>query len=207
MPETGRVPLEFPATVPGGEEKANQRVANILLLYSTVYGHTVKISEFIQADAAARGDTVTIRPLDQGAADGDQFDAIVIGASIRHGKHNPAVSEFARANLALLQRKPSAFFSVSLIARKPTRNTPESNQYVREFLRKTPWQPRTVGVFGGVLDYQRYGWFDRAAIRFIMKITKGPTDVHTNVEFTDWDAVRQFAARVAALARGQGPSA
>jgi len=178
-------------------------VANILLLYSTVYGHTVKISEFIRADAAARGDTVTLRPLDEGAADGDAFDAIVIGASIRHGKHNPGVAEFARANLGLLERKPSAFFSVSLIARKPTRNTPESNQYVREFLRKTPWKPRTVGVFGGVLDYQRYNWFDRGAIRFIMMITKGPTDVHTNVEFTDWEAVRRFSAQVAELARGQ----
>ncbi len=178
-------------------------MANILLLYSTVYGHTVKISEFIQADAAARGDTVTLRALDGGAADGDAFDAIVIGASIRHGKHNPAVAEFARANLGLLERKPSAFFSVSLIARKPTRNTPESNQYVREFLRRTPWQPRAVGVFGGVLDYQRYNWFDRGAIRFIMRITKGPTDLHTNVEFTDWEAVRRFSMQVSELARGR----
>jgi len=34
-------------------------------------------------------------------------------------------------------------------------------------------------------------------------ITKGPTDVHTNVEFTDWEAVRRFSAQVAELARGQ----
>lgn len=206
MPESRAVPLEFQLPSPAARQ-GESRVANILLLYSTVYGHTVKISEFIQADAAVRGDTVTMRPLDEGAADGDGFDAIVIGASIRHGKHNPAVAEFARANLGLLQRRPSAFFSVSLIARKPTRNTPESNQYVRDFLRKTPWKPSAVGVFGGVLDYQRYNWFDRAAIRLIMKITKGPTDVHTNVEFTDWDAVRQFSSRVSDLARGQGPAA
>jgi menaquinone-dependent protoporphyrinogen oxidase len=180
-------------------------VANILLLYSTVYGHTAKISQFLQAEATARGDVVEVRPLEQGAADGDRYDAIVIGASIRHGKHNPAVAEFARANLDLLTRRPSAFFSVSLIARKPTRNTPESNQYVREFLRRTPWQPRVVGVFGGVLDYQRYRVFDRYAIRFIMMITKGPTDLYTNVEFTDWDAVREFGRRVSALATaGQG---
>jgi menaquinone-dependent protoporphyrinogen oxidase len=60
-----------------------------------------------------------------------------------------------------------------------------------------------VGVFGGVLDYQRYNWFDRAAIRFIMRITKGPTDLHTNVEFTDWDAVRRFSQQVSELARGR----
>jgi len=52
-----------------------------------------------------------------------------------------------------------------------------------------------------VLDYQRYGWFDRYAIRLIMTITKGPTDLHTNVEFTNWDAVKRFAEQVSALAR------
>jgi menaquinone-dependent protoporphyrinogen oxidase len=57
-------------------------------------------------------------------------------------------------------------------------------------------------VFGGVLDYQRYGVFDRYAIRFIMTLTKGPTDLHTNVEFTNWDAVRAFAGQVSELARG-----
>src|SRR5512136_3189234 len=71
--------------VPGldGHYEANTRVANILLLYSTVYGHTVKIGEFIKAEAAAKGDTVVLRALAEGAADGDSFDAIVIGASIR----------------------------------------------------------------------------------------------------------------------------
>jgi menaquinone-dependent protoporphyrinogen oxidase len=97
---------------------------------------------------------------------------------------------------------PSAFFSVSLIARKPTRSTAESNPYVRTFLERSPWKPALVGVFAGELDYQRYGPFDRYAIRFIMTLTKGPTDLRTKVEFTDWDAVDRFAGRVGALANG-----
>ena len=93
-----------------------------------------------------------------------------------------------------------AFFSVSLIARKPTRQTPETNQYVREFLARSPWKPQLIGIFGGVLDYQRYRVFDRYAIRLIMTLTRGPTDLHTNVEFTDWDRVDAFARELAALA-------
>ena len=38
-----------------------------------------------------------------------------------------------------------------------------------------------VGVFGGELDYQRYGLFNRYMIRLIMTINKGPTDLHTKV--------------------------
>ena len=182
-------------------------MSRILLLYSSVYGHTLKISEFIKADAAARGDVVEVRPLAQGAADVSRFNAIVVGSSIRHGKHHAEVMEFVQAQHAMLDSKPSAFFSVSLIARKPTRQTPETNQYVREFLARSPWKPRLVGIFGGVLDYQRYRLFDRYAIRLIMTLTRGPTDLHTNVEFTDWDKVKEFSAAISALAAGMGVAA
>ncbi|HET7202615.1 MAG TPA: menaquinone-dependent protoporphyrinogen IX dehydrogenase [Steroidobacteraceae bacterium] len=179
-------------------------MSKILLLYSSVYGHTLKISQFIEADAATRGDVVDVRPLAQGAGDASGYDAIVVGSSIRHGKHHAEVMQFVQARKALLDSKPSAFFSVSLIARKPTRQTPETNQYVREFLAKSPWKPGLVGIFGGVLDYQRYGIVDRYAIRLIMTLTRGPTDLHTNVEFTDWDKVREFSAGVSALAARRG---
>jgi menaquinone-dependent protoporphyrinogen IX oxidase len=36
-----------------------------------------------------------------------------------------------------------------------------------------------------------------------MTLTKGPTDLHTNVEFTDWDKVREFSNRLSALAAGR----
>ena len=180
------------------------RVSRILLLYSSFYGHTRKVAEFIQADAATRGDVVDVRPLSQGAADAAAFDAVVVGSSIRHGKHHAEVVEFVRAQHAMLQSRPGAFFSVSLVARKPTRQTPETNQYVREFLVRSPWKPQLIGIFAGVLDYQRYRTFDRYAIRLIMTLTRGPTDLHTNVEFTDWDKVREFSRGLSALAAAPG---
>ena len=175
-------------------------MSRILLLYSSFYGQTRKISEFIRDELAPRGDEVVVRPLTEGAADAERFDALVVGSSIRHGKHHAEVVDFVRAHRELLELRPNAFFSVSLIARKPHKQTAESNQYVRAFLARSPWQPQLVGIFAGVLDYQRYGTFDRYAIRFIMTLTKGPTDLHTNVEFTNWDKVREFAAQLAALA-------
>jgi menaquinone-dependent protoporphyrinogen IX oxidase len=33
-----------------------------------------------------------------------------------------------------------------------------------------------------------------------MTLTRGPTDLHTNVEFTDWDKVREFGSALSALA-------
>jgi menaquinone-dependent protoporphyrinogen oxidase len=85
------------------------------------------------------------------------------------------------------------------VARKPEKNTPETNPYVKAFLARSPWQPKLVGVFAGNLDYQRYRFMDRHIIRFIMTLTGGPTDLHTKIEFTDWDRVREFAGQVTAL--------
>jgi menaquinone-dependent protoporphyrinogen oxidase len=174
-------------------------VARILFLYSSVYGQARKVCERIRSNLAASGHSADVVPIDEAGTDPSSYDAIVIGASIRHGKHNPAVMEFILRHQALLEARPSAFFSVSLVARKPGKNTAETNPYTKAFLARSPWKPGVAAVFGGVLDYQRYGLFDRYAIKLIMTITKGPTDLHTAVEFTDWDAVDRFAGRIGGL--------
>jgi menaquinone-dependent protoporphyrinogen oxidase len=125
------------------------------------------------------------------------FERVVIGASIRYGKHRPVVFEFIDAHFQALQAKPSAFFSVNIVARKPQKNRPETNPYVRKFLEQIRWRPRELEVFAGKLDYPRYGFIDRQVIRFIMWLTKGPTDPTTVMEFTDWQRVDAFALRVA----------
>jgi menaquinone-dependent protoporphyrinogen oxidase len=175
-------------------------MSNTLLLHFSVYGQTRKICERLQAHLAESGINADVVPVAKPPADLERYDAIVIGASIRHGKHNPAVFDFIARHRALLEAKPSGFFSVNLVARKPGKNTPQTNPYVKAFLARSDWRPKLLDVFGGNLDYQRYQPFDRAAIRFIMWITRGPTDPRTNVEFTDWDEVRRFAGQIAALA-------
>ena len=132
---------------------------------------------------------------DAGALDLNSFERIVIGASIRYGHHQPIVAEFIGRHQALLESRPSAFFSVNIVARKPNKNTPETNPYCRKFLKSISWQPRLTAVFAGKLDYPSYGFVDRQMIRLIMLITKGPTDPKAVVEFTDWAQVEAFGPR------------
>ena len=178
-------------------------MAKTLLLYSSVYGLSRRICERLQASLAARGEQADVAALADTELDPAAYDAIVIGASIRHGKHNPSVLDFVRKHLDVLQAKPSAFFSVNLVARKPTKNTPQTNPYLRRFMAACPWQPKLLGVFAGELDYSRYGPLDRRMMQFVMWINKGPTDPKTQVAFTNWDEVERFAGQVAALAGGR----
>jgi menaquinone-dependent protoporphyrinogen oxidase len=178
-------------------------VAKTLLLYSTNYGLSKRICETIQASLAKRGESAEVVPLVGHSVDPKSFDAIVIGASIRHGKHSPAVLEFIRANQALLESKPSALFSVNLVARKPLKNTPQTNPYLKRLVAQSPWKPQLLGVFAGELDYSRYGPVDKHMMRFVMWINKGPTDFATRVQFTNWEEVERFAGQVEQLAAGR----
>ena len=175
-------------------------MASVLILYSTTDGQTQRICQRIQQHIETAGHQVTLLSItDDVVPDLSAFDKIVIGARIRYGKHQPEVFAFIKAHLAELQRVPTAFFSVNIVARKPEKNRAETNPYVRKFLKLTPWQPTLVDVFAGKLDYPRYGFFDRMMIRFIMFITKGPTDPTAVVEFTDWQRVEDFSRKVCAL--------
>ena len=182
-----------------------------LIAYSTVDGHTRKISEKLGQTLEAAGHAVTLAELgdeasiDQGPFDPRQFDLIVIGASIRYGKYRPALFEFIESNRDALETRRTAFFSVNLVARKPEKQTPETNPYiVKTFRKNTTWNPDQMAVFAGKVDYARYGFWDRQIIRMIMWMTHGPTDRSAKIEYTDWEAVDAFARSLSKACSGSG---
>ncbi len=169
-------------------------MANILIIYSTTDGHTVEICRRIIRVLEHKGHLVSLVSInDISQVDLTAFDKIVIGASIRYGKHSPKIVEFIRQHQPLLDSKPNGFFSVNVVARKPEKCQPDTNPYLKKFLKKITWKPKLLAVFAGKLDYPRYTPFDRFMIRLIMKITKGPTDATAVFEFTDWQKVEEFA--------------
>ena len=168
-------------------------MAKILLIYSTTDGQTEKISFRLQEVIEQQGHQVTLCSITDCSRIGLQsFDKIVIGASIRYGKHSPLVTDFVNRNKKLLDSIPNAFFSVNVVARKPGKNRPEGNPYLQKFLRRISWQPKELAVFAGRIDYPSYGVIDRMMIRLIMWMTKGPTDPKSVTEFTDWQQVEEF---------------
>ena len=175
-------------------------MAAILILYSTVDGHTREIARHIQRTLTEKAHEVPVAPIHDAAVLSLQnFDKIVVGASVRYGRYRPEVYEFGKRHAQRLDGKPTAFFSVNVVARKPGKDTPATNPYLRRFLKRSAWQPRETAVFAGKIDYPRYRALDRWMIRIIMWMTHGPTAPTAVVEFTDWQQVEAFARRVDAL--------
>ena len=65
-------------------------MAKILIIYSTTDGHTRRICERIKRVAEERDHDILLTVInDTPDIDLKSFDKIVIGASIRYGKHRP----------------------------------------------------------------------------------------------------------------------
>ena len=164
-----------------------------LIIYSSTDGQTKTICEKIKS-FSKNSESVKLISLEEASNFNLQsYEDIIIGASIRYGKHSKNLYKFISSNKETLEKKRSAFFSVNVVARKPEKNTPETNPYMKKFLKISNWKPDKLGVFAGKVNYPNYGFFDKYIIRLIMFITKGPTDTTKSFEFTDWSKVEDFA--------------
>ena len=164
-----------------------------LIIYSSTDGQTKKICETIKYHLALDEKIKIISLNEVNKVNLEKVEKIIIGASIRYGKHNKRVQNFVIKNKNILKSKKTAFFSVNVVARKEEKSTPETNPYVKKFLAKTNWKPNKVAVFGGKVDYPNYNFINRNVIRFIMMITNGPTNTENSYEFTNWEMVKKFA--------------
>lgn len=164
-----------------------------LIIYSSTDGQTKIICEKIK-NFSKNSESIKLISLEEAHDFNLQsYEDIIIGASIRYGKHNKNLYKFISSNKETLEKKRSSFFSVNVVARKPEKNTPETNPYMKKFLKISNWKPDKLGVFAGKVNYPNYGFFDKYIIRLIMFITKGPTDTSKSFEFTDWSKVEDFA--------------
>lgn len=166
------------------------------IIYSSVDGQTLKICNKLKEVFDQNNQDIELFSIDDFNGKVLDYDRLIIGASIRYGVHNKKIIDFINIHKKELDSIKTAFFSVNLVARKPEKQTPDTNPYVIKFFKTIDWEPTVVEVFAGMLDYKKYPFFDRIMIQFIMWMTKGPTDSNAKIEYTDWDRVREFGIRM-----------
>ena len=168
-------------------------MSKTLILYSTTDGQTKKICEYIKLNLKHRSEIDVLRLDKHMELSNENFDEIIIGASIRYGKYQKDLFDFIKKNKSTLESKNNAFFSVNVVARKSEKSKPDTNPYMKKFLESVTWRPKSLAVFAGKIDYPKYRFIDKQMIRFIMYLTNGPTNIDETYEFTDWSEVKKFA--------------
>jgi len=180
-------------------------VSSVLVLYGTGEGQTAKIAERIAATISERGHearAVDVRDRPDSFTL-EEYDAVVVGASIHVGKHQDEVRGFVTDNRDALSGMPTAFFQVSLSSATEEKRE-DAAGYVESFITETGWHPDRIGQFGGALRFSEYGFLKRLMMKRIAKdLLSQERSPNGDIEFTDWDAVDAFTADVAAFVEGR----
>ncbi|MER8530724.1 flavodoxin domain-containing protein [Mesorhizobium sp. M0814] len=177
---------------------------NILIVYGTTEGQTRKIAARTATHIREREHQVDL--LDSAALASDlklgHFDAFVIAASIHQEHHQETVTNFAFAHHELLNTKPAALISVSLSAALQDQKT-EAQKYVDRFVAVTGWQPCMTLLLGGALRFTKYDYFQEQFVKFVVMKSGDPSPERDH-EFTDWNALANFADRFLETAKQGG---
>jgi menaquinone-dependent protoporphyrinogen oxidase len=179
--------------------------APVLVAYASHDGHAAAIATRLADGLGGAAPHDLARDATPGAELARAPLAVLV-AAVRYGKHLPAAERFLATYAGLAAPPPLALASVNLTARKPEKNTPATNPYLKKLTARHGLAPAHQAVFAGKLDYPRYRWFDRQMIRLIMALTGGPTDATTVVDYTDWAAVDAFAAELGRALAAPAPA-
>jgi menaquinone-dependent protoporphyrinogen oxidase len=171
-------------------------MARLLIVYGSEEGQTAKIAQHMAALGRDRQHAVDLVHGKNiaGGFNLDNYDAVVVGASIHMGHHQKYMIDFAKRYRSALAPKLTAFFTVCLTAKsdKPA-DQAQVEQYVDEFIRATDWCPDQIAAFAGALLYSQYGLIKRWIMKSISKQTGGDLDATHDYEYTNWELVDEFA--------------
>lgn len=173
----------------------------VLVIHGSRFGQSTKIAHAIASELENAGiDTDLVELNSHTSIDPLHHNGLILVTSVRYGYFDRNAYRFIAKYRGWINTVPSLAVTVCLTARSPEKRSAQTNTYARKFLEKSKWSG-DIEVVAGSLEYPRYQPWDRLAIQMIMKITDGPTDPSTTIEYTDWDQVKQTAQRYIASYR------
>jgi menaquinone-dependent protoporphyrinogen oxidase len=179
-----------------------------LIVYASTHGHTGRIADRIADVLRDDGVDVDVRELtdDGPSIRPDEYEAVVVGASLHAGGHQKRMVHWLREHRQELDVRPNALFSVSLTAADHSEEArADAQTTVDHLIDETGWAPDNVALVAGALQYREYDMFTRVLMRIIARQHHISTDTSADVDLTDWDQVDRFAHHVGIQARLIGP--
>ncbi len=167
---------------------------NILVLYSTVEGHTRKIAHHVEEVVEKLGHDASVADVVQPGSFGlGSFGAAILCAPIHMGDYPAPFVNFLRDWADPLQDIPTALITVSLaIASKDKSERDEAKAFARQLEQKIGFRADYEHYAAGALKYLEYDFLRRWAMKNIAQKEGGPTDTSRDHELTDWQALDEF---------------
>jgi menaquinone-dependent protoporphyrinogen oxidase len=166
----------------------------VLIVYASKNGQTGLIAERIREVAASvEGVTASATAVEKvNENDVVVADVIIAASPVYRGRHDRMIERFIREHQSVLSQRSSALVSVSG-AMAAFNGRREAETTAQKFLDLTGWNPDRVALFAGAICYTRYNFIVRWIMKRIAAKQGLDTDTTRDFEYTDWDAVDQFA--------------
>ncbi|MEM7091280.1 MAG: flavodoxin domain-containing protein [Pseudomonadota bacterium] len=173
---------------------------NILIIYQTGEGQTLKIARFVEHYARDAGHAVQLTD----AADGvsaqafEGIDKVVLAAPVHERRHPGEFEALVAANVDLLNKHRPLMISVSLKAAFED-GQEEARDYLTEMEMRTGLDPSVEILAAGAVQSDSYDYYQSQIVKHVI-FAGQDIDMADGVrEFTDWAAlttgVSAFLAR------------
>lgn len=183
----------------------SESMAKALIVYASTEGQTAKVAHHVADVARGQGYDVEVHTAEEaveGAAPSPgTFDVVFAGGSLHEGRHQRSLRRFLREHASELASTTTGLFSLSLAAASDDAEERKgAEQCIDALVKETGFTPTARASVAGALRYTQYSWLKRFLMKRISAAHGGETDTSRDVEYTDWNAVTDFAEGVLAKA-------
>lgn len=172
-----------------------------LVAFGTKYGSTARVADEIATVLRGMGVTTDVRDLRRGGGpDPAAYDLLVLGSSIVMGGWSKGALRFLERNGPAVSGKRVALFACcASVLTDPGRVEEHERKYLAEVAARFGIaEPVAMGLFGGEIDFGKYGFLTKAVVRSVMRdplrdLEGRGIDIERPYDFRDWDAIRRWA--------------
>jgi len=180
----------------------NKNDDRVLVAYASRCGSTGGVADTIGHVLCAKGAYVDVRRIEN-VRDLKPYDAVVIGSAIHSDRWLSDASDFVIQNREVLSRIPVAYFLTCLTLVRPTEeNRQKASRFLDPVRSDVPEVvPIDIGLFAGVLDYDKLSF----VVRLVMKAKMKDRGVDEG-DYRDWSSIRSWAGVMASRLLNPGGS-
>jgi menaquinone-dependent protoporphyrinogen oxidase len=173
---------------------------NALVAFGTKYGSTEKVATEIATTLSSVGVEAEVLDLRSKKMEAlSSYQLVVIGSGIVVGSWSKEAQRFLEENKDTLKGKKVALFACcGDIEFKKDQAAEWKQKYVTDVGAKYGIDPVSTALFGGVIDFEQYGFMVKAIMRGAKKtIEDRGADIAKPYDFRNWDEIRKWAGSLA----------
>jgi len=169
-----------------------------LVAYGTRWGSTKDVAMELASLIRKKGISTDMVDLGKNdTIDLEPYDMVVIGSGIAYGSWSKGAVRFLERNAKTLSDKRLAMFACcGDLLFDPSKTEEYENRYLREVAKKFELEPFSLGLFGGVIDFERYSFLVKGILSMRnagkKDMKERGIDPDRPYDFRDWDMIRAW---------------